>query len=85
MYCSIVIATVMLIIKLCCVGTFGILYGALTVLDVIVLALCIVSIYLTFASLQRACKLYKVIIVLLCHSCLNLFSNFILKGHGCIL
>ena len=66
-----------------CTGTFGILYGTLTVLDVIVLALCIVSIYLTCDSLQRAYKLYKVTVVLACVttvlSMLNLFLQFEFK------
>ena len=42
------------------VGTFYQLYGVLTVLDLIVLGMCVLSIYLTCCSLRRGYKLYRV-------------------------
>ena len=38
----------------------GVMYGALTVLDVIMIGMCCLSIFLTFGSLRRAAKLAKV-------------------------
>ena len=55
--------------KYFCIGTFYLLYGTLTVLDLIVLVMCVLSICLTCSSLRRAYKLYRVYIQI----CMALF------------